>query len=351
MERLGLGPDELLQDNPRSIYGRVTGWGQRGRSPGGGARHQLYRDHRLAARDRAEGSADGANQLSRRLCRRRHDAGIRDGLGAACRAARRGGQVIDAAMSDGAALVGALTYGLRAAGIGATSASPTCSTAASRPTASTAAPTASSSPSARSSRNSARRCSRGWHWRPGASREEIETVIASRTRDQWAPHFAGTDACVAPVLDLGEAPVHPHNIARRTFIDLDGVFQPAPAPHYSKRRLDRPEPPRREGEDGERSSPSSAMARRNREILKVADETRSTSRWRPACSSACRSPRPSMARSTWAGVSGLRLARRNPRGSGRALKSKDRTNMRRRVGYRSCARRSPRITRGIRDSI
>ena len=53
------------------------------------------------------------------------------------------------------------------------------------------------------------------------------------------------------MLDLGEAPVHPHNIARRTFIDLDGVFQPAPAPRYSETVLDRPDPPRREGQDGE----------------------------------------------------------------------------------------------------
>jgi alpha-methylacyl-CoA racemase len=63
-------------------------------------------------------------------------------------------------------------------------------------------------------------------------------------------HFAGTDACVGPVLDLSEAPVHPHHIARRSFIDLDGVFQPAPAPHYSHTVLDRPDPPRKAGEDG-----------------------------------------------------------------------------------------------------
>jgi alpha-methylacyl-CoA racemase len=56
---------------------------------------------------------------------------------------------------------------------------------------------------------------------------------------------------VAPVLNLGEAPVHPHNIARRTFLDLNGVYQPSPAPHYSHTVLDRPDPPRREGQDGE----------------------------------------------------------------------------------------------------
>ena len=76
-------------------------------------------------------------------------------------------------------------------------------------------------------------------------------MIASRPRDQWVAHFAGTDACVAPVLDLNEAPAHPHNIARRTFLDLNGVFQPAPAPHYSETNLERPDPPRKEGQDGE----------------------------------------------------------------------------------------------------
>jgi len=53
------------------------------------------------------------------------------------------------------------------------------------------------------------------------------------------------------VLDLNEAPAHPHNIARRTFLDLGGVYQPAPAPHYSETVLERPDPPRREGQDGE----------------------------------------------------------------------------------------------------
>ena len=83
-----------------------------------------------------------------------------------------------------------------------------------------------------------------------AEKEQIAAVIATRSRDAWATHFTRTDACVAPVLDLDEAPVHPHNIARHTFLDLDGVFQPAPAPRYSETLLDRPLAPRREGADG-----------------------------------------------------------------------------------------------------
>ena len=236
MERLGLGPDELLKDNPKLVYGRVTGWGQDGPlAQEAGHDINYVALTRAAARHRPEGAAGGADQLSRRLCRRRDDAGVRHGRGAAGGAARAAkGQVIDAAMSDGAALIGALTYGLRAAGhVARRAGGEPARRRRRRPTASIAARTASSSRSARSSRSSARRCSRDWRCDPGASREEIATVIKSRTRDEWAAHFAGTDACVAPVLDLGEAPVHPHNIARRTFLDLDGVFQPAPAPRYS----------------------------------------------------------------------------------------------------------------------
>ena len=161
------------------------------------------------------------------------------------------GQVIDAAMSDGTALIGALTYGLRAAGhwrdereanlldggvpnyaIYRCSDGKFIAIGAIEPQFQEA-------------------LFKGLALAPDASREQIATVIRSRTRDDWAVHFAGTDACVAPVLDLEEAPVHPHNIARRTFLDLEGVFQPAPSPRYSRMPLDRPDPPRVEGEDGD----------------------------------------------------------------------------------------------------
>ena len=252
MERLGLGPDELLKENPALVYGRVTGWGQTGplAEEAGhdinyiaitGLLHGIGPKERPAVPINYLGDYAGGGMM------------LAFAMVSALLAVQRGGQgqIIDAAMSDGVALVGALTYGLRAAGhwrdereanlldggeptygiyrcldgkflaIGAIE------------------------PQFREA------LFKGLALTPGASREEIATVIASRTRDQWAAHFAGTDACVAPVLDLGEAPVHPHNIARRTFVDLEGVYQPAPAPHYSKTVLGRPEPPRREGQDGE----------------------------------------------------------------------------------------------------
>ena len=59
-------------------------------------------------------------------------------------------------------------------------------------------------------------------------------MFRTRTRDEWAAHFAATDACVAPVLSLTEAPRHPHNVARGTFVEHGGVVQPAPAPRFSR---------------------------------------------------------------------------------------------------------------------
>ena len=62
----------------------------------------------------------------------------------------------------------------------------------------------------------------------------MAAIIASRTRDEWEALFNGDDDCVMPVLDLEEAPLHPHNVARNSFVDVDGTQQPAPAPRFSR---------------------------------------------------------------------------------------------------------------------
>jgi len=85
----------------------------------------------------------------------------------------------------------------------------------------------------------------GW----ASLRARIAEVFAHKTLAQWQTALEGTDACVAPVLDLGEAPTHPHNQARGTFIEIDGVVQPAPAPRFSRTSPDRPRPPSRAGAD------------------------------------------------------------------------------------------------------
>jgi len=67
-----------------------------------------------------------------------------------------------------------------------------------------------------------------------ALKDTFAAVFRTRSRDEWAAVFAGTDACVAPVLSLTEAPEHPHNRARGTFVTQDGIVQPAPAPRFSR---------------------------------------------------------------------------------------------------------------------
>jgi alpha-methylacyl-CoA racemase len=251
MERLELGPDTLLRDNPRLVYGRVTGWGQEGPLADAAGHDINY----LAL----SGLLHGIGPKERPVVPINYLADFAGGgmmlsfaMVSALLAVQRGGkgQVVDCAMSDGAALIGALTYGMRAAGLWKGEREANLLDGG--------APT-----------YGVYRCSdgkfiaigaieqqfqaallKGLALSPGATREQVAAVIASRSRDEWVAHFEGTDACVAPVLNLEESPLHPHNIARRTFLDLDGVFQPAPAPRYSDTSLDRPDPPRREGQDG-----------------------------------------------------------------------------------------------------
>jgi alpha-methylacyl-CoA racemase len=251
MERLGLGPDEMIAAYPALVYGRVTGWGQSGPLASEAGHDINY----LAI----SGLLHGIGPKERPTVPVNYIADYAGGgmmlafamTAALLHVARGGkGQVIDAAMSDGAALIGALTYGLRAAGAWRDEreanlldgGEPTY--AIYRCSDGKFLAVGAVEPQFRAA------LFKGLALRPGSGREEIAAVLKTRTRDAWARHFAGTDACVAPVLDLGEAPVHPHNIARRSFIDLDGVFQPAPAPHYSHTATVRPDPPRREGQDG-----------------------------------------------------------------------------------------------------
>lgn len=252
MERLGLGPDELLKDNPKLVYGRVTGWGQDGplSATAGhdlnyiaitGLLHGIGPKERPIVPGNYLGDYAGGGMM------------LAFGMTAALLAVQRGqnGQVVDAAMSDGAALIGALTYGLRAAGLWKDRREANLLDGGSETYAIYRCSDGKFIAIGAIEQQFQEALFKGLALSPGSGREEIATVIKSRTRDEWATHFAGTDACVAPVLDLEEAPLHPHNITRRTFLDLDGVFQPAPAPRYSAMHLDRPDPPREEGQDGE----------------------------------------------------------------------------------------------------
>lgn len=252
MERLGLGPDELLRANTKLVYGRVTGWGQDGplSATAGhdidyvaitGLLHGIGPKERPVVPGNYLGDYAGGGMM------------LAFGMTAALLAVQRGGegQVVDAAMSDGAALIGALTYGLRAAGLWKDEREANLLDGGSETYGIYRCSDGKFLAIGAVERQFQEALFKGLALRPGSGRDEIAAVIKSRTRDDWATHFAGTDACVAPVLDLEEAPVHPHNIARRTFLHLGGVFQPAPAPRYSAMPLDRPDPPRAQGQDGE----------------------------------------------------------------------------------------------------
>lgn len=252
MERLGLGPEELIGTNPKLVYGRITGWGQ-----DGPLAHEAGHDINYLALTGLLSCIGEAGRPAVPPLNLVADYGggglmLAFGMVSALLHVQRGGQgqVIDAAMSDGAALVGALIYGLRAAGAwkderGANlldGGEPIYGCYA---------------------------CGDGKELAVGAiepqfrvallqglglgmapTREEMAGAIATKRRDEWVATFAGKDACVAPVLGLAEAPDHPHNRARGTFIELDGVVQPGPAPRYSDTRTALPVPPRREGADG-----------------------------------------------------------------------------------------------------
>lgn len=82
-------------------------------------------------------------------------------------------------------------------------------------------------------------------------KEKLVEVFKTKTRDEWCEIMEGTDVCFAPVLTFGEAADHPHNKARESFIELDGVIQPAPAPKFSRTKPNVPTPPASPGEHTE----------------------------------------------------------------------------------------------------
>lgn len=247
MERLGLGPDECLARNPRLVYGRVTGWGQDGpmaQEPGhdltytalAGALSQFgYPDRAPIPPANLIGDMGGGGLLL--------VAGV---LAALWNAERSGeGQVVDAAMVDGSALMLTSMFSLLAAGLwnerrgtnveqGASPFYTTYEAADGKFVAVAAAEQRFFEAFAGIigldlDAWADRHEPATW---PG-HRAELETIFRTATRDEWVARFAGTEACVAPVLQLHEAPNHPHNKHRQTFVDVDGVVQPAPAPRFS----------------------------------------------------------------------------------------------------------------------
>jgi alpha-methylacyl-CoA racemase len=247
-ERLGFGPVDCEKINPRLVYARMTGWGQDGPfAPRAGhdidyiaLSGALEPIGRAGERPHAPlnliGDFAGGGMLM--------TVGILAALVERSRSGR--GQVVDAAMVDGSALLTTFIYGMRAAGMWPFPRGENMLDGG--------APFYDTYPAAdggfvavgaleppfyaallaglglQDEDLPAQHDRDGWP----VLRRRFSAVFATRTRDEWADVFAGTDACVAPVLAPGEAAGHPHHRARNSFVDVGGIVQPAPAPRFGR---------------------------------------------------------------------------------------------------------------------
>ena len=248
MERLGIGPEVCLARNDRIVFGRMTGWGQEGplANAAGHDINYISLSGALAAIGRPGsppvpplnliGDFGGGGML------------LALGLVAALLESRESkkGQVVDAAMTDGSALLMTMIYSMQSSGMWKMT-------------------MGSNLLDGGSHFYDTYECKDGKFISIGSiepqfytllcqiaeldekvfskqmsrdlwpeQKEEIKKIFVKKTRDEWCELMEGTDVCFAPVLDMSEAPEHPHNKERKTFIDLEGVTQPAPAPRFSR---------------------------------------------------------------------------------------------------------------------
>jgi alpha-methylacyl-CoA racemase len=256
-ERLGLGPDVCMARNPGLVYGRMTGWGQDGpyATVAGHDINYIALSGTLAAIGRhGEAPTPPLN-----LVGDFGGGGMFLAFGVACALVERGrsgqGQVVDAAMVDGAALLSTMFHSLVQLG--------TWKEERGTNLLDTGAPF-----------YDVYECSDGRYVSIGsiepqfyaellqlsglgeepdlpdqmdqaqwpAMKERVAAIFRTKSRDEWCAVMEGTDVCFAPVLAMTEAPHHPHNVARGTFVNVGGFTQPAPAPRFSRTpgSIDRP---------------------------------------------------------------------------------------------------------------
>lgn len=267
MERLGLGPEVLLADNPQLVYGRITGWGQDGPMA-----RQAGHDINYLALSGVLSTIGRAGQPPVPPVNYVADFGgggmmFAFGLVAALLRVKMGGkgQVVDAAMAEGASLLAGMVWQLHSGGYWNGEAGTNWLDSGAH-------------------FYDSYRCADGRFIAIGAieprfyaqlregldlgqdeafdpqmddrnwpeQKARLAAIIARRTRDEWIERFDGMDACVSPVLALSEAPSHPHNIARRNFVEVrEGALQPAPAPRFGDYPAARPRPARQPGADSQ----------------------------------------------------------------------------------------------------
>jgi alpha-methylacyl-CoA racemase len=268
-ERLGLGPDVCVQRNPKLVYGRMTGWGQDG--PLAHAAGHDINYIALAGALHLIGPQGGAPVPPLNLVGDFGGGGMLLAFGvlAALVEARRSGrgQVVDASMVDGTAALLGMFFEFQAKGwfrdatgenfLGG--GAPYYGVYRTRDDKYVAIGSIEPQFYAllldKLGLDRERFGTLGFptvdpttpEWRE--LRAAIAEAFAQRTRDDWCRILEGTDVCFAPVLTLAEAARHPHNVARGTFIDVDGVRQHAPAPRFSRTAASAVQRPRRAGED------------------------------------------------------------------------------------------------------
>ncbi len=291
-ERLGLGPDVCLARNPKLVYGRMTGWGQSG--PYAHAAGHDINYIALSGTLSMIGRAGEKPTPPINLIGDFGGGGMLLAFGVVCgilEAGRSGlGQVIDAAMVDGAALLAAMMYGLRASGVWRERGTNLLDTGAWQYNVYETADGRYISfgslepqflaemlrltgladgvdghgPVPDSSDRSA------WP----TMKERMAALVKTRTRTEWCELLEGSDACFAPVLEPDEAADHAHNRQRRTFIDVEGVVQPAPAPRFSRTEPEVSSPPSRPGGDTDRALVDWGISEENVARLRRAEAIR-----------------------------------------------------------------------------
>ncbi|MSQ55255.1 MAG: CoA transferase [Betaproteobacteria bacterium] len=247
MERLGLGPDECLKRNPKLVYGRMTGWGQHGPLSQAAGHDINYISlsgvlHAIGTREQpvpplnVVGDMGGGAMF------------LAVGLLSAVLESRTSGrgQVVDVAMTEGSAYLALACFGLAAVGewtmrrednlIDGGAPFWRCYRTSDDKFISIGAVEEKfydlllETLGLEKSKMPAQMDRGSW---PGVIRR-FEGLFREKTRDEWCRLMEGTDICFAPVLDFEEAARHPHNVARGSFVEVDGIVQPGPAPRFSR---------------------------------------------------------------------------------------------------------------------